>query len=92
MTITARNNGLLDYTNIRVVINTSSKCKFGMPTPEQELSLKDGNGDLIDLICNVAKALMQRLITANRKIAYYKQRDSYHEIKSHIFCSKFVDC
>ena len=47
------------YANIRVVINTSSKCKFGMLSPEQELSLKDENGDLIYLICNVAKALMQ---------------------------------
>ena len=76
-----------DYANIRVVINTSSKCKFGMRSPDQELSLKDRNGDLIDLICNVAKALMQWLITENRKIDHYKQRDSYHEIKSHIFCS-----
>ena len=47
------------YANIRVVINTSSKCEFGIRSPEQELSLKDENGDLIDLICNVAKALKQ---------------------------------
>ena len=81
-----------NYANIRVVINTSSKWKFGIRSPEQEFSLKDENGDLIDLICNVAKALMQWLITAKRKIDHYKQRDSYHEIKSHIFCSKFVYC
>ena len=50
---------ILDYTDIRVVIHTSSKCKFRMRSPEQELSLKDENGDLIDLTCNVAEALMQ---------------------------------
>ena len=26
---------LLDYPNIRLVINTSSKCKFGMRSPEK---------------------------------------------------------